>query len=330
MSRILITGARGLIGTALTRRLTAAGREVVAFDIADRHSGHRMDVTDSQSIAAAIEGCTGIVHLAAVSRVVWGERDPARCREVNVRGTRNILAAAARNGSHNPWVLVASSREVYGQATEFPVRESAPFRPLNVYARSKVDVEQMVASSRRQGVRASAIRFSSVYGSVTDHADRVAPAFARLAAAGDTLHVDGSGTTLDFTHVEDVAAALQTAIELLSAGDGPLPPLHLVSGRGITLPELAELAIKAAGRGVVEVGPPRSYDVSQFVGDPARAEQILGWRASIGIEEGIYRLVECFRDAYSSPAERKNGYRRAVMASRPKVAGVGDPYLSRS
>jgi UDP-glucose 4-epimerase len=297
LSPILITGARGLIGTALTRRLTAAGQEVVAFDIADPHNGHRMDVTDSQSIAAAIEGCSGIVHLAAVSRVVWGERDPALCRKVNVRGTRNILAAVARNESQSPWVLVASSREVYGQATELPVRESAPFCPLNVYARSKVDVEHMVASSRREGVRASVIRFSSVYGATTDHPDRVVPAFVRLAVAGDTLHVDGAGTTLDFTHVEDVAAALYTAIELLSAGDDPLPPLHLVSGRGITLPELAELAIKAAGEGVVEVGPPRSYDVSTFIGDPARAEQILGWRASIGIEEGIYRLAERFRAA---------------------------------
>jgi len=303
LSPILITGACGLIGTALIRRLTAAGREVVALDIVGPSQQIRLDVTDSRAIAAAIEGCAGIVHLAAVSGVVWGERDPVRCREVNVKGTRNILAAVARKESQSPWVLVASSREVYGQATEFPVRESAPFRPINAYARSKVDVEHMVASCRNEGLRASTIRFSSVYGSVTDHADRVAPAFARLAAAGDTLHVDGSGTTLDFTHVEDVAAALHTAIELLSAGDGPLPPLHLVSGRGITLPELAELAIMAAGRGAVEVGPPRSYDVSTFIGDPARAEQILGWRASIGIEEGIYRLVECFRDGYSSPAE---------------------------
>jgi nucleoside-diphosphate-sugar epimerase len=66
--------------------------------------------------------------------------------------------------------------------------------------------------------------------------------------------------------------------------------------------DVAGLRHSEASRGV-EVGPRRSYDVSTFIGDPARAEQILGWRASIGIEEGIYRLVECFRDGYSSPAE---------------------------
>lgn len=254
-----------------------------------------MDVTDATSVAAAIEGCSGIVHLAAVSRVVWGERDPVRCREVNVEGTRNVLTAAARMGRKAPWVLVASSREVYGQAAAFPVPESAPFRPLNVYARSKVDVENMVAASRAEGLRASVIRFSSVYGSTMDHPDRVVPAFARLAARGNVLRMDGQDTTLDFTHVEDVITALHTAIESLSAGAGPLPSLHLVSGRGTTLRELATIAIKAAGAGAAEPGPPRPYDVSSFVGDPARAKSVLGWRASVTLEAGISRLVEGFR-----------------------------------
>ena len=293
MARILITGTRGLIGSALARRLASVKRNVVRFDIVDRQDGMSMDVTDRTSIARVLDGCSGIVHLAAVSRVIWGERDPIRCREVNVEGTRNILAAAQK-ASPSPWILVASSREVYGQAAEFPVPESAPFNPLNTYARSKVDVENLVASSRKEGLRASVIRFSSVYGTVKDHTDRVVPAFARLAATGGTLRIDGQETTLDFTHIDDVVAALQIATELLSAGDGPLPSLHLVSGRGTALPEVASIAIKAAGRGSVEFGSPRPYDVSAFIGDPARAEQVLGWRTSITLEEGINRMVGCF------------------------------------
>ncbi len=300
MGRILITGACGLIGSALARCLEAAGHEVIGFDRSAHYVKVPMDITNLRSVAAAVAGCTGVVHLAAVSRVVWGERDPIRCREVNVRGTRNVLSAVAAQGVRAPWVLVASSREVYGQASSFPVSELAPFRPLNAYARSKVEAEDLVAASRDDGVRASVVRFSSVYGVMADHADRVAPGFARQAAEGGTLRVDGEETTLDFTHIEDVTSGLQIMTELLSAGDGPLPPVHFVSGRGTTLLELANIAVKAAGSGMVEIGSPRKYDVNKFIGDPSRAEQLLGWRSSTDLEEGIKRLVEDFRSRASS------------------------------
>jgi UDP-glucose 4-epimerase len=158
----------------------------------------------------------------------------------------------------------------------------------------------MVVSSKKDGLRTSVVRFSSVYGAIADHADRVAPGFARLAAEGGTLRVDGEDTTLDFTHIEDVASGLQMMTELLAAGDGPLPPVHFVSGRGTTLRELADIAVKAAGSGIVEVGPPRDFDVNKFIGDPSRAEQLLGWRSSTVLEEGIMRLVEDFRSTASS------------------------------
>jgi UDP-glucose 4-epimerase len=295
MNRILITGSCGLIGSALRHRLAAAGCEVASFDIAEHNDGIRMDVADYTSIATAMGGCSGIVHLAAVSRVIWGEQDPVRCHEVNVQGTRNVLGAAACRGLRAPWVLVASSREVYGQADDFPVPESAPFRPMNVYAKSKVEAEGLVSLGRDEGLNVSVIRFSSVYGAVMDHTDRVAPAFARQASRGGVLRVDGQDTTLDFTHVKDVVAALHVAIESLEAGDGPLPPLHLASGRGTTLQQLAAIAIKAAGGGSIELRPPRGYDVRSFVGNPDRAEQILGWRTSTILEDGIDHLIECYR-----------------------------------
>lgn len=288
MSRILVTGSRGLIGSALVRRLRAVGCDVSGFDFAEG-----LDVADAGTVAAAVSACEGVVHLAALSRVVWGERDPARCRLVNVTGTRNVLAAASR-ARRPPWVLAASSREVYGQAVSFPVAEDAALRPLNCYARTKVAAENLVAASRDSGLRASVIRFSSVYGETADHADRVVPAFARLAALGGTLRIDGSETTLDFTHVDDVAAALQAAVEMLASGSGPLPTLHLVSGRGTSLPELAQIAIDAAGRGQMRVAPRRSYDVRSFTGDPRRAEQVLGWRVGIALEDGIADLVKRF------------------------------------
>jgi nucleoside-diphosphate-sugar epimerase len=290
MGRILVTGSRGLIGSALEKALIRDGHEAVPYDIA---GDRRQDVTDLRALSAATSGCSGIVHLAGVSRVIWGERDQARCQRVNVNGTRNVLTAAAKAAGTPPWVLFGSSREVYGQAVRLPVPESASHAPLNCYARSKTEAESLVRAARESGLNASIVRFSSVYGSTADHADRVVPAFARLAAQGTTLRVDGKNTTLDFTHLDDVVGALVRMTEIFSVGDC-LPTLHLVSGVGTRLAELAHFAVATAGSGQIAMGQPRTYDVERFVGDPERARRVLGWRARVNIEEGMRRLIEAF------------------------------------
>ena len=294
MSRILVSGSRGLIGSALVRRLDTAGWDVSGFDIADG-----LDVADPEAVAAALNGCEGVIHLAAMSRVVWGERDPARCRVVNVTGTGNVLSAASR-ARRPPWVLVASSREVYGQAVSFRVGEAAELRPLNCYARSKVAAENLVAASRDWGLQAFVIRFSSVCGEATDHADRVVPAFVRHAAQGGTLRIDGIQTAVDFTHVDDVAVALQTAVEMLAVGNRRLSTLHLVSGRRTSLSELAEIAIGVAGRGQARVCPGRSYERQVVHRRPGTRRASTGWRAGIALEDGIGDLVKRFA-AMTSP-----------------------------
>jgi len=102
----------------------------------------------------------GVVHLAAVSRVIDGERDPARCWAVNVEGTRTVVEAA-QSSPLRPWVIYASSREVYGQPSALPASEDCDRAPLNVYGRSKVAAEDLVTAS---GLAHAIVRFSNVYG----------------------------------------------------------------------------------------------------------------------------------------------------------------------
>ena len=87
---ILITGSAGLVGRALTRALRGLGRTVHALDLAASPGPDRGDVRSPPDVARVVAGCAGIVHLAAVSRVVWGERDPQLCRATNEGGTRNV------------------------------------------------------------------------------------------------------------------------------------------------------------------------------------------------------------------------------------------------
>ncbi|WP_285906251.1 NAD-dependent epimerase/dehydratase family protein [Pseudodesulfovibrio pelocollis] len=294
-NRILIIGSSGLVGTALTSALLSKGNDVVCFDL--RAQGEEQgDICDRDRVRDAVSGVDGIVHLAAVSRVLWGERDPDLCWATNVGGLSNVLYAAAQS-VRKPWLIFTSSREVYGQPESLPVTEEAPLRPVNVYGRAKVEGERLVAEAQRAGIRACTIRLSNVFGSTCDHADRVVPAFTRAAALGTELRVDGRDHTFDFTHIDDVTRGIVALIELLGMGDSPPPPIHFVSGQPTTLWELANLAAQLGQQdSPIRLAAPRNFDVESFVGDSSRAKALLGWHPLVSLEEGISRLIQGFRD----------------------------------
>lgn len=291
---ILITGAEGLIGSALAPELRRRGERVRSLDLRGVEPDSCGDVRHEPDVRRAVAGIRGIVHLAAVSRVIWAEHDPELCWSTNVGGTRQVLQAAAESPVR-PWVLFASSREVYGQPTALPAAEDAPLAPVNVYGRAKVEGERLVASAREAGLRTAIVRLSNVYGSLHDHADRVVPAFARAAALGRRIRLDGREHTFDFTHIDDVVRGLLRMIDLLDHGE-VLPPVHLLTGRPTTLSELAATCVDLARTGspIVEA-PPRSYDVARFYGDPTRARELLGWTATIPLRLGLDRLIRALR-----------------------------------
>jgi nucleoside-diphosphate-sugar epimerase len=294
--RILVTGARGLVGSALTSALIDAHFDVVEFDcsVEPGRPGHG-DIRIVNALQKAAGGCGGIVHLAAVSRVAWGEKDPELCFQTNVAGTAKVLSVAEKSLS-KPWVLFSSSREVYGEPERLPVVEDDYPGPVNVYGRSKADAEQLVLNARRRGARIAIVRLANVYGSCRDHEDCAAPAFARSALEGLPLHVYGSENAFDFTHISDVVQGLMSVVDHLARGTEDLPIIHFASGRPTTLAELARLAIRCANsRSPVFEYASHNYNVSRFVGNPQRAFQLLGWRATVEIENGMQALVEEFR-----------------------------------
>jgi nucleoside-diphosphate-sugar epimerase len=293
MSRILVTGSEGLIGVPLCRALQVAGHEVAGFDL--RAAGAAFgDVRDAVALRGALAGCDGVVHLAAVSRVMEAEANPAECWATNVDGLRNLLEAAAGQVP-SPWVIFGSSREVYGNPAVLPADEDTPPLPLNRYAASKLAGEELVAAAAAAGARAMIARFSNVYGSATDYADRVVPAFALAAARGGRLWVHGRDHRLDFTHIEDLTRGLVALVACFGVARAAVPTLHFVTGRGTSLGELAELSCALSER-VCEIvyAPETGLHASNFVGCGARAREHLGWEPRIGIEDGLKRLIDSY------------------------------------
>ncbi|MCY7296870.1 NAD-dependent epimerase/dehydratase family protein [Alteromonas sp. a30] len=291
MKKILITGHLGLIGRHLSPLLTQQGYEITGFDTAN-NSG---DICNTFELNNALKQCCGVIHLAAVSRVIWGQNNPKKCWQTNAIASEMLLKLAAEHHK-KPWVLVASSREVYGEPNSLPVSESMTLSPVNIYGRSKLYMEDATLKARTAGLNTAIVRLANVYGCTLDHADRVLPAFSKNAALGANLRVDGFDHLFDFTHVSDTVNGIARIIELLNAGERNLPPIHLLPGHGTTLREAAEFAISAAGsKSSIIEATSRAYDVAKFIGDPSRARNLLGWQANILPEKGISLLVEAFK-----------------------------------
>jgi nucleoside-diphosphate-sugar epimerase len=294
--KILLTGSSGLVGRNLSRTLISRGVVLRHFDVA---RSPLENVRSAVSSRRAVAGVDGIVHLAAVSRVITAEKDPPLCHAVNIDGLRTLLAAAVES-ANKPWFLFVSSREVYGNSQQFPVGEDAPYAPRNHYARSKVFGEQLTYEAREQGVCANIARLSTVYGDLVDYPDRVIPAFCIAAARGAELRVQGADVILDAVHVRDAAEGLARLVSRTAGGDR-LPPIHFVSGRGTTLREMAAIAVAAAeSRSAVVESAPREFGVRAFIGDPTRAGHILEWTALTPLRDGIRDLVQGFRAQHDS------------------------------
>lgn len=289
---ILVTGHCGLIGKAVSRALGERGVVLRGLDL--RGSGPQQgDIRDPAVLRKAMAGCDGVIHLAAVSRVIDGERDPETCWAVNAEATRHLVDLAQEQATP-PWLIYASSREVYGDCDDLPAREDTPLRPVNIYGRSKAAAEEAVLAST---LAAAIVRFSNVYGTTDDHVDRVVPAFCRQAAAGQKLRIDGSENTFDFTHLSDTVRGLEALVDSLIGGNPEaLTAIHFLTGQPTTLGQLAAKAVRIAGSDsrIVEA-PSRNFDVGRFYGDPAKAERLLGWRAQISLDEGLARLIADFR-----------------------------------
>ena len=306
MSRILVTGSRGLVGSSLVVALRDAGHAIVTFDMRDDGS----DIRDADAVRAALAGCDGIVHLAAVSRVGWGEDDPALCNDINIRGT-DVLLQAALAAPARPWFLFASSREVYGDPVAFPVPEDAAIQPVNTYGRSKAAGERLVGRAAAEGLRVAIIRLSNVYGTQNDHPDRAVPALLWRAIAGLDLRITGADHFFDFVHVGDCVRGLMLVIDRLSAGAGTRT-IHLATGVRTSLGDLAGAVRRIAhSSAALTVAPSRSFDVAGFQGDPARAAAELGWTARIDLAQGLHKLLAIMiargrpLDAVEMPANRR-------------------------
>jgi GDP-4-dehydro-6-deoxy-D-mannose reductase len=281
--RVLVTGPSGFVGGHLRAEL---GEGFVPFE---------GDVLDAEAVRAAVRGVDAVVHLAAESSVAASWEDAFGSWRVNVDGTVNVLAAVQAE-QPEARVLLASTCEVYGNASRIPTPEDERLAPVSPYAASKAAAELACGAS---GLDAVVARASSHEGPGRD--DRFAVGswtrqIARLEAdGGGTLLVGDLSAERDILDVRDVCRAYR----LLLDRSVPAGTYNVASGRTVTMAEIVEQLVSLA-RVPVQVerdeSRVRPADVPKLSGDPARLRAATGWEPEIPLERTLADTLEAARD----------------------------------
>jgi len=283
MSRVLITGGGGFIGSHLAERMRQQDYETLVFDQLEdkRKKGSSLEwvrgsVSSRQDLKKIKGQLNGIVHLAAISRVSDGQKEPARCIEANVMGTVNILEVA-RSMKSRPWVILGSTNEP----------------PKNIYGLSKRICELCAQRySQDYGIRIAALRFSTVYGSARDNSQKLIPKWITKALSGEQITIDNKERRFDFIYIDDLIAGIIAAVKLLEDTDRPVcQVIPICSGRAVNLGELAEVIVGQADSDSSILVKQAKQEMNRMP-DSQKAVRILNFRPQTDIKRGIKLAIQ--------------------------------------
>jgi UDP-glucose 4-epimerase len=309
--RCLVTGGAGTIGSTIVDQLVAAGAgEIVVLDnlvrgrrenLAEALDSGRVrleegDIRDTALVRRLMSGIDLVFHQAAI-RITQCASEPRLALEVLVDGTYEVIEAAADAGVRK--VVAASSASVYGLADHFPTTERQhPYDNDTLYGAAKTFNEGLLRSFHAmRGLDYVALRYFNVYGPRMDihglYTEVLIRWMERIEAGQPPLILGDGLQTMDFVYTEDIARA-----NLLAASsDATDQVFNIASSTETSLIELAEALQRAMGSDLdLEFGPPRGVNgVTRRLADTSAAAQVLGWKADIGLDEGLTRLVAWWR-----------------------------------
>jgi nucleoside-diphosphate-sugar epimerase len=310
MSRYLVTGGAGFIGSNIAEELVRLGEEVVVFDnLSTGHEGNlehfrkgiefiKGDIRNASEVRKALDGVDHVLHQAALASVPRSIDDPVLVNEVNVGGTLTVLEESRHAGVKS--LVYAASSSAYGDSEVLPKKEDMLPAPLSPYAISKLVGEHYcTVYSKVYGLPTVSIRYFNVFGPRQDPASQYAaviPIFITSLLDGKAPTIFGDGEqSRDFTYVSNIVKANLVAAKCEEA-DGQV--VNVACGGRFTLNELYSRLCELTGTSVDAVyDDPRPGDVKHSHADISLAEKLLGYSVETGLDEGLEKTVEWYRKA---------------------------------
>ncbi len=318
--RVLVTGATGMVGSSLVRWLVEAGSTVVALvsDVDPQSEMYRSGTASRMAVAngrlekyedveRAVNNhdVTSIFHLGAQPIVGAANRSPRHTFESNIQGTWNVLDAARALSPMVERVVVASSDKAYGVQSVLPYIESMPLQGDHPYEVSKSCTDLIATSyARTYGVPCSIARCGNIYGAGDLNWNRIVPGTIRSILRSERPVLRSDGTFVrDYLHVDDIVSAYLLLGEVCDrpgvVGEG----FNFSDESPLTVMQIYGAICSAAGRPDLEpivLGEGSDEIKDQYL-DASKAREVLGWEPAVGLNDGLLRTVEWYRDFFEGP-----------------------------
>ena len=308
---VLVTGGAGFIGSNLADELIRRGAKVRIADnfltgfqdnlneIDGDFEFVEADVADPEAARKIVDGVEFVFHEAALPSVPRSVANPLETHNACVNGTFNLLLAAKDAGVRR--FIYAASSSAYGDQPTLPKVETMKPEPLSPYAAAKLVGEHYCrVFTQVYGLETYSLRYFNVFGPRQNPSSQYSGVISRFIDAfmkGDRPVIYGDGEqSRDFTYIANVVDANMKAME---ATEGIGEVMNVANGEKVSLLELVEVMKKVTGRADVEVDfqPERTGDVKHSQADNRRAVEWLGYEKIVGLEDGIRKTIDWWKDS---------------------------------
>ena len=297
--KYVVTGGTGFIGSHLTERLVKQGDVVTVLDnlntgkienlksVSKKINFVQNDIRDFEVLRSLMENVDGVFHQAAMASVQDSFRIPEKFHDVNVNGTENIFKIAKEFGIK---VVYASSSSVYGDTSILPTTESDEKRPINPYAKTKLEKDKLAEQYAKNGLKVIGLRYFNVFGprQSKEYAGVIKLFLERIQQGLPPL-VNGDGLQIrDFVYVNDAVNANILSME----SDIDFEFFNIGTGTTISILDLANMIIKFSGLKIKPIHRPAlSGDVRATQADITKVKTMLKWRPTTSIQDWLKSAV---------------------------------------
>ncbi len=297
--KILVTGGAGFIGSHIAEYLVQRGDDVTVLDnlitgskenltkISDKINFVNGDIRDHKLLEKLVSDTTGVFHEAALASVQQSFSMKDEYIAVNVAGTENIFKLAKEYGFK---IVYASSSSVYGNPKKIPVKEDDERKPINPYAKTKLDGEDLAKKYSEIGVKVIGLRYFNVFGKrQSKEYAGVIKLFLQRIQQKKSPKINGDGLqTRDFVHIDDVVKANVLAMD----SDINHRFLNVGSGLPTSVLDLANLIIEVSGLSLEPIhGLELSGDVKATQSDIKLIRKLLNWEPKMKLDDWLTKII---------------------------------------
>jgi dTDP-glucose 4,6-dehydratase len=314
MTKLLVTGADGFIGSHLVEELVKEGKRVKAFtyynsfnswgwldtlpkEIIDEIEVFSGDIRDPNGVRESLKGADEVYHLAALIAIPFSYHSPDSYVDTNIKGTLNVLQAARDLGTKR--VLITSTSEVYGTAQYVPIDENHPYQGQSPYSATKIGADRLAESFYRSfNMPITIVRPFNTYGPRQSARAVIPSIITQLLAGNEEIQLGSLTPTRDFNYVKDTARGF---IEIAKSDKTIGEEVNIATQKEISIGQLAQEMIDQINPNARIICDeqrlrPENSEVNRLLGSNEKIRRLTAWKPEYNLETGLAETIEWLRN----------------------------------